>query len=132
MTHHFHALIWLDHRTAKILRFDGQSSESATIHSTDPHVHLHHKANSGDSGNAPIDMGFLKNITAAVASAGVILITGPGSAKNELRAHIEREHADIAKRISAVQTLDHPSDGQLLAHGREFFKSDDRMRSQSA
>jgi hypothetical protein len=132
MTNHFHALVWLDHRIAKIFRFDGQSSESSTVHSTDPHVHLHHKANSGDSGNAPLDKGFLRNITAAMAGAGAILIAGPGSAKGELRTHVEHEHPEIAARISAVQTLDHPSDGELLAYGRDFFKADDRMRSQLA
>ena len=130
MINHFHALVWLDHRTAKVFRFDSQSSETTTVHSTDPHAHLHHKANSGDSGHAAIDKGFLRNVTAAMAGSGAILIAGPGSAKTELRTHVAHEHPEIAARISGVQTLDHPSDGELLAYGREFFKADDRMRSQ--
>jgi len=43
---------------------------------------------------------------------------------------IRQKHPQLASRISAVETLDHPTDGELLAHGRRFFRADDRMRVQ--
>jgi len=43
---------------------------------------------------------------------------------------MERRHPDLAKRIAGVETVDHPSDGELLNFGRRFFRADDRMRSQ--
>jgi hypothetical protein len=62
--------------------------------------------------------------------AGAILIVGSGSAKTELMKHIEGKHTPIAPKVSAVETIDHPSDGALLSHARRFFKADDRMRPQ--
>jgi len=130
MTNHFHALIWLDHRVAKVFHFNDEDSERATVKSTHPHQHLHHRANSGGSGHAPVDKEFLERVTEAVARAGAILITGPGTAKTELDTHLRHLHPQIAAKVSAVETLDHPSDGALLAHARRFFRADDRMRSQ--
>ena len=130
MTNHYHALVWIDHQTAKVFHFNADASETAIVHSTHPHQHLHHKANSGDSGHAPVDKNFLERVAVVIAYSGAILIAGPGGAKTELHTYLKHAHPAIAAKISAVETLDHPSDGQLLAHARHFFKADDRMRSQ--
>ena len=58
---------------------------------------------------------------------GAVLVTGPGAAKNELVAHIEKHDPKLKKLIAAVETVDHPSDGQLVAHARKYFKVEDRM-----
>jgi hypothetical protein len=57
-------------------------------------------------------------------------IPSVGELKTELHTHIEKHHPQIVAKISAVETVDHPSDGALLAHARRFFKADDRIRSQ--
>lgn len=131
MSQHYHALVWIDHHEAKVFQFDATDVEHTTIHSSHPHQHLHHKANSGDSGHAPLDKEFLKHVAASVAQAGAILITGPASAKTELATYIGQTSPELAKRISGVESLDHPTDGELVAFGRSFFKADDRMHSQS-
>ncbi|HYJ40728.1 MAG TPA: hypothetical protein VEW08_08055 [Steroidobacteraceae bacterium] len=130
MKNHFHALVWIDHQTAKVFHFDADSNETDIVHSTHPHQHLHHKANSGDSGHAPVDKDFLERVATAISHSGAILIVGPASAKSELHTHLKNAHPAIAAKISAVESIDHPTDGQLLAHARHFFKADDRMRSQ--
>ena len=130
MSDHYHALVWIDHQQAKIFHFDASGADRETVRSSHPHQHLHHKANSQDSGHAALDTSFLRHIADALVSAGAILIIGPGSAKTELAAYIQRAHPDLARRVSGVQTVDHPTDGQLIALARSFFKADDRMHSQ--
>ena len=130
MTNHYHALVWIDHQTAKVFHFNADSSETAIVHSTHPHQHLHHKKNSGDSGHAPVDKDFLERVATAISQSGAILIVGPASAKTELQTHLKHAHPGIAAKVSAVESIDHPTDGQLLAHARHFFEADDRMRSQ--
>lgn len=130
MTHHYHALVWIDHRVAKVFHFNADDSQRETVSSTHPNQNLHHKANSIDSGHAPVDKDYLERVTKAIANAGAVLVVGPGSAKTELHTHIEKLHPQIAAKISAVETIDHPSDGALLAHARRFFRADDRMRPQ--
>ena len=130
MSNHYHALVWIDHREARVFQFNTTDVDRTTIRSDHPDQHIHHKANSGDSGHAPVDNEFLKRVTQAISEAGAILITGPANAKTELVAYIKRVQPSLAERISGVQTLDHPSDGALLALARSFFKADDRMRPQ--
>jgi len=130
MSNHFHALVWIDHREAKVFHFNVEENETTVVRSHHPDQHLHHKANSGDSGHAPVDNEFFERVVSALGQAGAILITGPAGAKTELASYIKRSHPSLVERISGVETLDHPSDGDLLAHGRKYFRADDRMHSQ--
>lgn len=130
MSTHYHAVVWIDHQLAKVVHFNADASEPVQIHATHPHQHLHHKANSIDSGHAAVDKKFLARVADALAHSGAILVMGPASAKTELHNYLKQTHPAIAARISAVESADHPTDGQLLAHARQFFKADDRMRSQ--
>ena len=113
-----------------MFHFNRDDCQRETVNSTHPHQNLHHKANSNDSGHAPVDKPFLENVTRAITNAGAILIVGPGSARTELHKHIQHLHPQLAAKISAVEPIDHPSDGALLAHARHFFEADDRMRLQ--
>jgi hypothetical protein len=130
MSTHYHAVVWIDHKLAKIVHFNTDSSEPAVVHSSDPHQHLHHKANSVDSGHAPVDKKFLAHVAEAISHSGALLIVGPANAKTEFLAYLNHTHPAIAARISAVEPMDHPTDGQLLAYARHFFRADDRMRAQ--
>lgn len=130
MATHHHAVVWIDHKLARVVHFDAESSDPRVVHSSNPHQHLHHKANSIDSGHAPVDRKFFERVAEAIAQAGAILVVGPANARTELHTYLEHSHPEIAKRIRAVQPMDHPTDGQLLAHARRFFKADDRMHAQ--
>jgi stalled ribosome rescue protein Dom34 len=131
MSNHYHALVWIDHREAKVFQFNATDVDRTTVRSTHPDQHIHHKANAGDSGHAPVDHEFLKRVAQAIAQAGAILITGPANAKTELVTYIKKTEPLLAERISGVETLDHPSDGALLKLARTFFKADDQMHSQT-
>jgi stalled ribosome rescue protein Dom34 len=124
----FHAIVWIDHQQAKIFQFDATDVNSATVHSSRPHEHIHHKANSGDSGHVPVDKAFLKRVGEALSRAGSILITGPANAKKELAAYLEHDQPDVSAKVVGVEALDHPSDGQLLAFARKFFAPADRLQ----
>ena len=126
---HHAAVVWIDHQLAKVFRFDGDRTDSIVIHSTHPHEHLHHKANEIGSGHARVDKAFLERVAAALSQVESILITGPASAKQELASYLAANQPAVAARIAAVEPLDHPSDGQLMALGRRFFKAEDRMQS---
>jgi len=130
MSSHYHALVWIDHREAKVFHFDAADADRTTVRSEHPNQHIHHKANARDSGHAKVDTEFLSRVTDAIAQSGAVLITGPANAKTELATYIGQAHPKLAERISGVEPLDHPTDGELLALGRKFFKADDRMHAQ--
>lgn len=130
MTEHFHAVVWIDHHEARVFHFNADEVEREVVHPLNPTRHIHHKANSIGSGHTGEDQAFFHAVVEAIAGAGAVLIGGPANAKHEFYKHIERHAHPLLPRIAAVETLDHPSDGELVAHARKFFHAADRMAPQ--
>ena len=84
MSLHYHAVVWIDHREARVFHFNAVDVDRLVIHPNQPARHLHHKANSMGSGNALEDHAFLQCVADAIANAGVVLVTGPANEKTEL------------------------------------------------
>ncbi|SRR5277367_3189821 len=128
--HHFHAVVWIDHREARVFHFSPSDAKELVLHPDNPNVHTHHKANSIGSGHAAEDQKFLDAVAKSVADAGAVLITGPANAKTELVKHISAHEPQLMKVIVGIETVDHPSDGELLDHARKYFKLEDLMLPQ--
>jgi hypothetical protein len=124
---HYHALVWIDHHEARVFHFNAADVERLVIHPHSPTRHIHHKANSIGSGHADEDQAYFAAVTAAIADAGAVLITGPANAKTELVKHIHRLHPAMMEKIAGIESQDHPTDGALVDHARRYFKAADRM-----
>ncbi len=124
MSGHFHAVVWIDHHEARVFHFSASDSNEIVIRPKDPVRHIHHKANSIGSGHASEDQAYLQSVADAVADAGAILITGPASEKTELVNHIGRHAPALKAKIKGVEALDHPTDGEIVALARKFFKDE--------
>ena len=131
MTPHFHAVVWIDHREAKVFRFNAAEAVESEIRAHDRHVHVHHKANTIGSGHATVDRDLLKKVVGSVSDAGAILVVGPGTAKAELAVYAAQQYPQVSQRILAVEPADHPTDGELVAMARKFFRAADRMQPAS-
>jgi len=125
---HYHAVVWIDHREAKVFHFNPNDVQKLVLHPDHPTKHLHHKAMSIGSGNAAEDQNFLHAVAESIADAGAVLITGPANAKTELVKHIDRHDPKLMQIIAGVETVDHPSDAQLVAHARHYLAVSDRMQ----
>ena len=130
--HHFHAVVWIDHREARVFHFNPTEADKLVLHPDHPTKHIHHKANSIGSGHAKADNEFLHAVVQAVADAGAILITGPVNAKAELVTYIHAHDPKLMKAVAGVETVDHPSDGQLVAFARHYLSVTDLMTPQQA
>jgi stalled ribosome rescue protein Dom34 len=124
MVNRYHAVVWIDHREARVFHFDHTGFERLLIHPDNPTHHIHHKANSIGSGHAAEDQDFLHRVVVGIADAQAILITGPANAKTELVKYIHRHEPSLMEHIAGVETVDHPSDNALLAQARAYFKED--------
>lgn len=118
MGDHYHALVWIDHQEARIFHFDASGEGREVVRSSHPHQHLHRQ-----------DPKFFHEVAGALVPAEAILITGPGSAKTELMSYLQRTDAELARRVSGVDTVDHPTDRQLAALARSFFERDARLQA---
>ena len=45
MSAHYHAVVWIDHREARVFHFNASDADKLVVHPDHPTRHLHHKAN---------------------------------------------------------------------------------------
>ncbi len=121
-----HAAVWIDHNEAHVFFVDPEHVRESIVHSPHPHQHLHHKANTIGSGKAQEDEHFYHAVAESLRDAHEILITGPGQAKLWLIKHLHSHDPEVFERVIAVETVDHPSNNQLVAHARHYFDVTDR------
>lgn len=125
-----HVVVWLDHQEAHVIQFNADTHENSTITTRSKHGHIHQKAGVAGSGHAAADQNYLHEVASAVVGCNEILVTGPGTGKLELIKHMNRHDPAIAEKVVGVETVDHPSDGQLLAYAKKYFLRVDNMKAQ--
>jgi stalled ribosome rescue protein Dom34 len=127
---HQHVAVWLDHSEARIFHVGAATADEATIASPKAHTQLHRKSGPGaDSGRrGQGDQHFYHDVASALAGAEEILIVGPSTAKLELIRYFHKHARDLEPRIVGVETVDHPTDGQLVAYIRRYFEAVGALR----
>lgn len=126
-----HAIVWIDHREAHVIAFNAQASENEVIKTRSRHQHLHHHQGTLGSGRAATDPAYLHAVAEGVAGAKEVVVVGPGSAKLEFIKHVQHHDPKVAETIVGVETVDHPTDPQLLAYARHYFLKVDGMKGDS-
>jgi stalled ribosome rescue protein Dom34 len=127
---HNHAVVWIDHAEARIMQISPDDVEKSIVQPANPHQHLQHKRGSVSGGREPEDQHFYHAVVEALGAAQEILIVGPGQAKLNLIKHMHAHDHDVENRVVGVETVDHPSDGELVSFARKYFVAKDRMIKQ--
>jgi len=122
MPTHFHAIVWIDHSQAKVFHIGLSGEDEVVLHPHLPTRHIHHKANSIGSGHVGFDKEFFAQVMHAVSDAGEILIIGPASAKTDFAKYLREQHSKIGERIVAVEAADHPTDREIVAYAKQYFR----------
>lgn len=130
MTHHFHAVVSIDHAEATVFEFAQSDVSEHRIKAKDRQGNIHHKAGSIGSGHSHDGKSYLTEVAAALKPSHEILIVGHGTAKDELASFI-RDHVPLlAPHIMGVEAMDQSTKGEILAFARKFFEGKDLMTPQ--
>jgi stalled ribosome rescue protein Dom34 len=130
MSHH-HAVVWIDHSEAHIMHISPDDVEKSVVQPAEPHKHLHNKRGAVGTGRSPEDQQYYHEVVEALKGAQEILVVGPAQAKLQLIKHIHAHDHAMADNVIGVETVDHPSDTQLLGYARKYFEAKDRMLPQT-
>lgn len=118
-----HAAVWLDHSEARVFHIAKGSFEEQVLHTEKPHRHLHRKSGPGavSGRRGMIEPAYLDEIAECLTGADEILVLGPSTAKLELIKHLAKHRASMAEKVVGVETVDHPTDRQIVAYARQYF-----------
>jgi stalled ribosome rescue protein Dom34 len=130
VAHHFHAVVWIDHKQARIFHFSVDEADKTVIR-PDHSVRDIRCGEKRTGHRIAEDRKYFEAVAQAIADAGAILILGPSEEKHELAKFIAEKHPTIKAHIEGVESSDHPTDGELLDHARRYVKAADRMRPQA-
>jgi len=119
--------LWIDHRKAVIVTITDKGEEIKQITShMDKHVRY---SNDASEDGAPEDTrdrqfgnrlnSFYDEVIAYIREADSIQIFGPGEAKGELQARLEKE--SLKGRIIEIETIDKITDRQIAAKVRKHL-----------
>lgn len=119
--------LWIDHRKAVIVTLSDQGERTKQITS---HMEKHVRFASGNSEDGSAEdvrdrqfqshlNTFYDEVVACLRGAETIQIFGPGEAKGELAARLEKE--GLRGRIVEMETVDKMTDRQIEAKVRRRF-----------
>jgi hypothetical protein len=120
MSEYSDAIVFIDRHEAKVFHFNAR--DDVRLAFTHTSASRPHHEGAQDATKHAVDDGFLASIAGSLGHTGYTLIVGPGNSKFELQTYIDRTRADLAKRISGIETLSDPRDSAILALAREFFR----------
>ncbi len=80
MAGHFHAVVWIDHKQARIIHFNVEDSDRTVIRPDHAVRDIHH-GEKRTGHRVPEDRAFFEEVARAIADAGAILIVGPAQAR---------------------------------------------------
>lgn len=124
--------IWIDHRSAAIVKSSklGEMSVQHVSSDVEPHIH-----GSGES-NEHLTIAnqhrheerrqnemkaFCREVLKHVMDADELVIFGPGTAKFDMKHEIE-DHKVLAEKLKGVETTDQLSEAELKEYLKGYFK----------
>ena len=117
--------LWIDHHEAKVFQLDGATSDKETIPSAKQHVHRHPKSQETRTHNHPDDEPwYFDQVIAALEGDDEILIVGPSVTKLHFLRYVQKHAPTVAAHVVGIESADHPTDKQLIAHIRHYFHGD--------
>ena len=107
----------MDHQEAHVLMFDREHVASQRIKSRTHHKH---------QGKPHDTTALFTDVAKALSGSHEVLVTGPGSARDEFRDWCSAHQEGVARSIVNSIASDHPSDAQVVALARQYFKKFDQ------
>jgi stalled ribosome rescue protein Dom34 len=118
--------VWIDRKEAHIFHIHPDRADEELVSAPQ---HLHHRHPKGHDGGKehPDDAKrFFHEVTRSLEGSEELLLVGPSTAKLELLRYLEKHEQPHGPKVVGIETVDHPTNGQLVAHARAYFERVER------
>src|SRR5713101_3337079 len=103
-----HAVIWIDHKEARIFHVHPEATDETTVLAPQHHVHRHPKGR-GEAREHPDDAHrYFGEVAQTLDGVDAILIVGPSSAKLEFFKYVHAHERRLESKVVAIESADHP------------------------
>jgi hypothetical protein len=109
-----HAVVWIDHHNAKVLQFDADHVAVQKV-----------RAPSHDAGDhrspSHTEHDFFTGVCDELGGIPQVVVTGSQTALSNFRHHVTRRRPTLATRIVGWETVNHPSEAQMVVFARQYL-----------
>lgn len=116
----FHAVVWVDHQSAEVLQFG-----AGQVQITKVEAHARYTRQHGSGVRSEHE--FFGEVCDALAGIKEVLVTGSHTAQADFRHYVDKHRPALVPVICGWETVDRPTEGQLVALARKYFVKHDRM-----
>ena len=120
-TTNHHVAVWLDHQEARVFRVEKDTFDESTFRAPGHHVKRHPDHNAAEKNHPDDAKRFFHDVAASLSAAEQVLVVGPSTAKLQFLKYVHAHDPKLEARIVGVETVDHPTDGQVAAFARTYF-----------
>jgi stalled ribosome rescue protein Dom34 len=114
------AVVWIDHQSAQVLQFDVDAVQVTKVKAHEQHTRQH-------GSDVRTEHEFFGAVCDALATIGEVLVTGSHTVQADFKHYVGKHRVALEKVIVGWETVDHPSEGQLVALAKKYFVKHDRM-----
>jgi len=114
-------IVWIDQHEARIFDVAEGAFDETKVRASGRHVHRHPKGGTAEHNHPDDAQHFFHDVAAALEGATQILVVGPSTAKLHFLRFLHQHAAKLEAKVVGIETVDHPTDGQLVAHGKRHF-----------
>ncbi len=118
-----HALVWLDHHHAKVMRVGGDTHAVTQLHDEKHDTRQH---NSG----VRTQHEFFGAVCDALAAFDQVVVAGSGQVQTDFRHYVTKHRSALLPALIGWETVNHPTDPELIALATTVFHAHDRMTGQ--
>ncbi len=112
-------VIWIDREHAKIFPVSEERLEKKTLLAKQSEHHTHKLDNLDHQRQ---ENWLFEESVAYMRNAEKILVLGPGVAKHHFITYLMEQHPALARKVTDCETVDHPSDAQIIAYAKKYFQ----------
>lgn len=112
--------VWLDHQQARVF-FLELSAVPEEAHCEPAQVIVNEPIQGNDARREGAVV-YYQLVAKALLGTQAILVLGPSIAKFEFLRYAQRFDHALELRVAGVETLDHPTDRQIVDYARKHFK----------
>jgi len=116
-------VLWIDHKEAKIFSVEAGTGQKILATPPDEEEHRPNKPTASGRRDEHVHERYYAAVLQALQNVGPLLLCGPSTAKLEFSRYLKKQAPKIEKLVVGVETVDHPTDRQLIAFARRFFEN---------
>jgi len=130
MTPNRHVAVWIDHQEARLFHVDAEKLDEKTVQAPTHHIHRHPKGSTAEHNHPDDAHHFFAAVAAELKDAERVLVLGPSTAKLQFVRYAKTHAPAVEANVVGLETVDHPTDPQIVAYAKRYFVADDRKHGE--